>query len=651
VSQSNNLVLWDRSGTPHAFSVRGLSSLAGKYGGLASTKESGDSLSLPTNPGVLGFDLDDSQYQHGLSTQLPLDDFEQYRKDFPSHLLEKTVKPKVGLRPVTKIRPSKSRASLLRNGQTTTTGTKRSTKHTDDKEEVPPWLPWLPTKSQIMCLKVKELRAACKERGLLQSGKKDLLQQRLLIWAATRDKKRVEDRLLGLKDLVAGAKQSKDGEAKTNLEYDVELLTSKRKAMTADANKEKPDKKKGILGLVDQSYFDPQQSNELATSDEEDDEIDPIVNEESVAQLSRSFRIPTKYSNHELREMYMQAKFADQNGDREGSKSLLRELREATPHDMRVVRRLARMEQEDGNLATARMLLQQALRKEPNNAHLLQGLGQLERQVGNDSVAIQYYQKAIESNPSLPNSYHALGTLEHNRGNIKTALSVIKEGLKHSPNNHRLHHALGDIYMDAQMFDMAENSYLSAFQNVEREWGKAFIYTYLSFVAYSKGDIEDCRALLRRSLDVNGGMHAQGVIALAQLEESEGNINDARKVYRDSINRYEKKRSRRGSGNSESSLLKREVDPFDNSFVNGLESQHSMSYSGDKWINVFRSWARMESIHGSYETAHIVFSWGARLFPESTALLTEWAQLQVEHNYDDKAKLLFEAACQRVSGR
>jgi tetratricopeptide (TPR) repeat protein len=259
---------------------------------------------------------------------------------------------------------------------------------------------------------------------------------------------------------------------------------------------------------------------------------------------------------------------------------------------------------------------------------------------------------AMEKNPSFSNPYHALGTLEHSHGNIKSALAVIKMGLKYNPTNHRLHHALGDIYLDAQMLDMAEDSYLASLQNVEREWGKSFAYTSLSFIAYAKGDIEECRALLRQSLDINGGMHAQGVIALAQLEESEGNINDARKVYRDSISKYERRRLRRSSIHRESSQLEREVDPFDSSFlVNRLENQHSGSYAGDKWINVFRSWARMEEIHGNYETAHIVFSRAVRLFPESTVLLTEWAKLQEEHNRDDKAKLIFEAACRRVGGR
>ncbi|KAL7487797.1 hypothetical protein ACHAW6_013381 [Cyclotella cf. meneghiniana] len=658
-ASSDDVLLWDQYGQL-SNARKQLSSLAGKYGGLYTgvneeSKNSSQSDHESSPDGILGFQVDDLQEQYyDINTQFTMQDFEQFQ-DYSSQL-EKEVKiPVVRALNSRMSSPTKRRvaASLLRSGQSramfaldkrTKSGSYKSNQSDlAEEKEVPPWFPWLPSKSQIMCLKVKQLQAACKERGLIQNGKKADLQRRLLMWATVQDRKRISDRLTGLRDLIDSAKQK----AKESDEsYDVGSLTSRRVAMTNESTKDKRSKR-GILGLVDQSFFDTDKPVDLSPCEEDDDdEADSsIVDEESISQLSRSFNAPSTFSNRDVREMYMEAKFADQNGDRVKSKRILRQLRDVTPHDMRVVRRLARMEQEDGNLATARMLLQKGLRQDPSNSYLLHGLGQLEREAGNDSLAKKYFRISIEKNPSFSNPYHALGTLEHSHGNIKSALAVIKMGLKYNPTNHRLHHALGDIYLDAQMLDLAEDSYLASLQNVEREWGKSFAYTSLSFVAYAKGDIEECRALLRQSLDINGGMHAQGVIALAQLEESEGNINDARKVYRDSISNYERKRLRRISVHRESSQLEREVDPFDSSFlVTRLENQHSGSYAGDKWINVFRSWARMEEIHGNYETAHIVFSRAVRLFPESTVLLTEWAKLQEDHNRADKAKLLFEAA-------
>lgn len=266
----------------------------------------------------------------------------------------------------------------------------------------------------------------------------------------------------------------------------------------------------------------------------------------------------------------------------------------------------------------------------------------------------KFFRRATKRDPTFPNPYHALGTLEHTHGNIRAALTVIKEGIKHCPHNHRLYHALGDVYMDANMLDLAEEAYLAGLQHAPH-WGKSFFYTSLSFVSYAQGYTRDARTLLRQSLEVNGGMHAQGVIALAQLEESEGNIQEARKVYRDAISRYEKKRRKRSPYRKKTKKLSLEEDINNvfatSSLVDEKGKQYSRSYAGDKWINVFKSWARMEEIHGTYETTHIVFSKAARLFPSNISLLIQWAELQADNGDDEKARLLYEAACHRVGGR
>jgi tetratricopeptide (TPR) repeat protein len=510
----------------------------------------------------------------------------------------------------------------------------------------------MPTEAQINSLRVFELRAACAERGLIMTGKKAELQQRLIIWSTVQERERAKERLTGLRDLI---RESKDKRAAIEA-YDVDALTNKRKGLTKEKKRSGRGKNnRGILGLVDESFFNSTTTG-VADMDEDEDEDDyeeeddRIVDEASISQLSKSFNAPSSaFSNREVREMYIEAKAADQAGDRARSKAILVDLRQATPHDMRVIRRLARMEQEDGNISKARTILKQGLQLEPDNAHLLHGLGQLERTAGNDNTARKYFQEATTSDPEFPNPYHALGTLEHTHGNIRAALAVIKEGISHCPQNHRLHHALGDVYLDANMLDLAEEAYLSGLQHAPH-WGKSFFYTSLSYVSYAQGQTKDCRTLLHQSLQVNGGMHAQGVIALAQLEESEGNIVQAREVYRDAVSRYEKKRRRRSRASPKQ--LERENDVFDtSSLVDAEGNQYSKSYSGDKWINVFKSWARMEDVHGTYETAHIVFSKAARLFPNNIGLLIQWAELLAEHGDTEKARLLYEAACHRVGGK
>lgn len=654
------------------------SSLSGRYGGLGDNghhpRSDNFQLSVSrSSENFLGFQVEDFEpydprepNNDELDLHFRVEGFDKYQGEVS---VKKDGRPVVRTLDPRNSSPTKKfvAASLLKNGSTTRLGrelTSRRNSRTnvdrnvadieeEEKSVVPPSFPWIPTESQINTLKVVQLRAVCAERGLIRSGKKAELQQRLLLWATVEGRKRVKDRLMGLKDLIETSKSKGESSTLDDLEYDVDALTNKRKALRKEKRRGGSNKR-GILGLVDESYFSNTTASSIETLMDEDEDIDEdedydgssIVDEASISQLSKTFNAPAStYSNREVREMYIEAKALDQEGDREKSKEVLMKLREATPHDMRVVRRLARMEQEDGNISAARGLLQRALREEPRNAHLLQGLGQLERQAGNDATAMNYFRQAIKENPTFANPYHALGTLEHTHGNIKAALAVIKDGLRRCPQNHRLHHALGDVYLDANMLDFAEESYLEGLQ-LGPEWSKAFFYTSLSFVSYAKGQVQESRTLLRQSLDINGGMHAQGATALAQLEESEGNIQAAREVYRDAISRYEKRRRKRSPFRSKSPG---EEDMFDSqSLVDEVGKQYSRSYSGDKWVNVFKSWARMEEIHGTYETAHIVFSKAARLFPNNMDLLMQWADLQSDHGEDEKGRLLYEAACHRA---
>lgn len=648
----------------------------------------GSSTCLPVSrstDNILGFRVEDFEPYKGSNgdidsaadeLQFSFEDFDSYRDDFSlknditARPAVRTLNPRMGSPMSQGVAASllkndgiasKKKAGLddIANSSSRSARPKsKSTPGVEVEEEVPPWLPWVPTETQINALKKSELQASCAERDLIMSGKKADLQQRLLIWATVQDRKRVKDRLSGLKDLIELSK-NKGNIIKVNIpdvdfeSYDVDALTNKRKAFTKE---KKRATNRGVLGLVDESYFSNSTDViEVEDDDDEEEEFEAaadssMVNEESINQLSKTFNAPSStFSNREVREMYMEAKLADQAGNRNRSKAILFQLREATPHDLRVVRRLARMEQEDGNLSSARAMLVQALRSEPENAHMLNGLAQLERAEGNDQSARTYYRRAIKCNPTYPNPYHALGTLEHTMGNIRVALTVIKEGIRNCPYNHRLHHALGDVYMDANMFDLAEGSFLAGLQHGP-EWSKPFFYTSLSFVSYAQGHSRDSRTLLRQALDVNGGMHAQGVVALAQLEESEGNIEQARKVYRDALSNYEKKR--RGRSPYRPTTPEKDAKSFGTpSLGDGHSNQHARSYTGDKWINVFKSWCRMEKIHGTYETTHIVFGKAARLFPNDVSLLIQWADLQADHGEPNKARLLYEAACHRVGSR
>lgn len=69
---------------------------------------------------------------------------------------------------------------------------------------------------------------------------------------------------------------------------------------------------------------------------------------------------------------------------------------------------------------------------------------------------------------------------------------------------------------------------------------------------------------------------------------------------------------------------------------------------GDKWYNVYQSWARLEEKHGNYNDANNVYSRAAMAFPNEWKNLLNWAQLQAKHGRYGRARTLFELACDKV---
>jgi len=258
------------------------------------------------------------------------------------------------------------------------------------------------------------------------------------------------------------------------------------------------------------------------------------------AYLSKLFEAPpAQYSNIEIKQMYHAMKSADQRGDRMETLRLLQTLQKATPHDGRIIRRLARFYQEDGQLDLAKSTLLSGIQALPSNAHLWHGLGQLEyQQFHNYDQARYCFQQAIHYEPTFPNSYHALGTLEHSQVRIASAMNVLKQGLEYCPSNHRLHHALGDVYRDAKLLRMAERSYQFALEQGPPV-SHGFALTALAMVAYEKSSWGECRSYLQRAVKLNHGRNSRAWIAWGQMEESLGNIDEARSIYVKALAHYE----------------------------------------------------------------------------------------------------------------
>merc|ERR1712207_137508 len=87
---------------------------------------------------------------------------------------------------------------------------------------------------------------------------------------------------------------------------------------------------------------------------------------------------------------------------------------------------------------------------------------------------------------------------------------------------------------------MAERYYRRALEHCIENVNDCFAYSALAKVVYEQGKIDESRELLKRAVSVNNGRHAQGWIALAHLEESEGNLESARSIYIAALIQYER---------------------------------------------------------------------------------------------------------------
>ena len=352
----------------------------------------------------------------------------------------------------------------------------------------------------------------------------------------------------------------------------------------------------------------------------------------------------TKYSNYQVQQMYAAAKLADQQGQRDVSRQILQQLLEATPQDARLYRRLARLHKEEGNLAAARAMLQQGLRRHAQNPYLWHGLGQL---AATDTEAIAFYRRAIRCDSDFAHAYHALGTLQHSLGQIAAARQTLQQGIQHCPANHRLFHAVGDLYREAKWLDMAETNYMKALR-YGPETSKGFAYTALAAVAYERGQSEHAKQWLVKATMLNHGRHANAWKNLAELEEDLGNTEQARRVCEMALNRYEKGLLAYHKKKSKQQAP-RDDDPHEDAVAikNALLQNVPIYRSGDRFFQVYRTWARLEERYGTFDSAEKVYERATAAFPHNGKILLDWADLYVRLGLPDRARQVFSMACVR----
>ena len=373
-------------------------------------------------------------------------------------------------------------------------------------------------------------------------------------------------------------------------------------------------------------------------------------------------------SNKDAKEIYLASKEADQLGEPGLAIQLLESLLEVTPKDARVYRRLSRLHREQGNLDQAQATLQDGLRQMPDNAWLWHGLGQLEMSRGKHDLGVRCYQRAIKEDPTFAHAYHAWGIFEHSQGQIAKAMKILKKGVEYCPTNHRLHHALGDIYRGAKMLADADRSYRRALREGPPV-SHGFAFSALASVSYELGDVTEARRWLHRSIENNNGRHANGWLALAQLEEAEGNADEAIQVCRNSIIQYERgllearqrfrQKSRKSQAyrseslneyspaNKPTRLLTMSTNAED--IKDELLASVPVYRSGDKFINVYRHWIRLENEYGTFESANEVYKRAVKAFPKDFRLPLEYAEYLAKTKNTERARTLFLDACSKAS--
>jgi tetratricopeptide (TPR) repeat protein len=387
---------------------------------------------------------------------------------------------------------------------------------------------------------------------------------------------------------------------------------------------------------------------------------------EYLQTLSKVLQTPSSpySSNVKSKELYVASKKADQAGDKKAAMQLLQTLLEVTPNDGRVYRRLSRMHCEQGDIHQGRSVMQMGIRRQPNNPWLWHGLAKLEQSHGDSKhKARKLYKKAIQVDPAFAHSYHALGTFEHTEGNIAQAMKILKKGIEFCPTNHRLHHALGDIYRGAKLLEDAERSYRRSLEH-GAPVNYCFGYSALACVAFEREQIPNARKWLQRSIQLNDGRHAQGWVSLAHLEESQGNIEEARSVCAKSIAQYERglietrqryqKQSFKGSTEKRDHVEGVEEISFSSdplSMKNMLLKAVPKYRSGDKFIDVYRNWARLEERYGSFESVDEVYARASLAFPFGFKLQMDWASYYAKMHSYDRARSLYMEACNKATSR
>lgn len=212
------------------------------------------------------------------------------------------------------------------------------------------------------------------------------------------------------------------------------------------------------------------------------------------------------------------------------ARKLLRKATEINPRNSFCWHAWAVMEQELRNQDLAVDLYQNALKAFPNSSHTYQAWACLEKERGNWDLAFSLFRSGIEKRPWDGGAYQPYALALKERGEMASAMEVFQKGLLEDPYHCPLYQAFGMLLAELGRVDAARVIFERGTTTNPRGRHVYYIWHAWAVMEEKNGNFELARRYFRKALECQS-RSIPTLIALAQLEEMDGNVGGCRELY------------------------------------------------------------------------------------------------------------------------
>ncbi|CAM9326351.1 unnamed protein product [Chrysoparadoxa australica] len=307
----------------------------------------------------------------------------------------------------------------------------------------------------------------------------------------------------------------------------------------------------------------------------------------------------------ELALMYKKARKLELvQRDVPASRAALERISEITPADGRLWKTLARLSREGGKRKEAEQLLKKGLEHDPKNSYLWHSLAMLKKQEGNFVDARLLFRKAVSVDPFCPFPWDAWARMECQQSRFEVASTIFWKGLRY----HRTHKGLWCGY-GSVMGIMGENSKARMAFDLGLRLHPTCHHLLLAkaIFEYRLGNVEEARTLMQECIHLTPNFD-EGWLALALLEESEGNEGGARRYYKCS------------------------------------QDVRIRPKKAFKSLKLWLAWAYFERLSGKLSAAAKLYAQATLALENEAVLWVEWARVEVKLGSPLKAREIFKKA-------